>query len=180
VNIMVVGDAPRVAAGVERAPSPRADFDDFFARHYRATVRLLSAGGEHAEDAVQEAFTQAYTRWPKVSAYDRPDAWVLRVAVNRMSNERRRLRRRDRNAHRMLEHDTIEPASPTDHLAAAIRRLPPRQRMALTLRYLADLDIAEVADAMEISEGAVRYHLHEARAALRDRLVDDAPGAHHA
>jgi RNA polymerase sigma-70 factor (ECF subfamily) len=176
VNIMMVSEAPRLDAGVERTPASRADFDDFFARHYRATVRLLSAGGDHAEDAVQEAFTQAYTRWSKVSAYDRPDAWVLRVAVNRMLNERRRLRRRDRNAHRMLERETTEPPNPADDLAAAVRLLPPRQRMALTLRYLADLDIAEVADAMQITEGAVRYHLHEARAALRDRLADDATG----
>jgi RNA polymerase sigma-70 factor (ECF subfamily) len=177
VNIMMVSEAPMLDAAVKRTSAPQADFDDFFAQHYRATVRLLSAGGEHAEDAVQEAFAQAYTRWSKVSAYDRPDAWVLRVAVNRMLNERRRLLRRDRNAHRMLEREATDPASPTDDLAAAILLLPPRQRMALTLRYLADLDIAEVADAMEISAGAVRYHLHEARTALRERLADDATGA---
>jgi RNA polymerase sigma-70 factor (ECF subfamily) len=171
VNIVIVDDAGVADAGAQPVTFGPADFDGFFAQYYRPTVRILSSGGEHAEDAVQEAFTQAYLRWRTICTYDRPDAWVLRVAVNRMLNERRRLLRRDRNAHRMAEREATEMENPTNDLAEIIRVLPVRQRMALTLRYLADLDISEVADMMRISDGAVRYHLHEARAALRDRLT---------
>jgi RNA polymerase sigma-70 factor (ECF subfamily) len=44
----------------------------------------------------------------------------------------------------------------------------------VALHYLDDLPVAEVAAAMSLSEGAVKYHLHEARARLRDALNDSS------
>lgn len=159
-----------------------ADFDAVFARHYRPLVRTLSAVGpapHSAEDAVQEAFAQALVRWSRVGSYDDPVAWIRRTAVHRMLNERRRLFRRERAlpklAHDAVSHvaapDAAEPASP--ELIAAIRALPLRQRTALVLKVLDDLDTDEVADAMGITPGAVRHHLHEARHTLRNAI-----GAH--
>jgi RNA polymerase sigma-70 factor (ECF subfamily) len=87
-----------------------------------------------------------------------------------MLNERRRVRRRNAALPRMVE---VAPRGPDDvvpELAAAVRRLPRQQRIALVLRVLADLDTNEVAESMGISAGAVRYHLHEARHRLRAEL----------
>jgi RNA polymerase sigma factor (sigma-70 family) len=58
------------------------------------------------------------------------------------------------------------------HIDAAIAALSPQQRVALVLHYFDDLAVADVAHAMAISEGAVKYHLHEARARLRTALED--------
>lgn len=153
-----------------------ADFDDVFREHYGRLVRVLSAVGPGAEDAVAEAFSLALVRWRRVGRYDDPVAWVRRAAVHRMLNERRRLRRRAAALPRMVD---VAPRGPDDvvpELAAAIRRLPRQQRIALVLRVLADLDTNEVAESMGISAGAVRYHLHEARHRLRAELgaTDDA------
>ena len=57
-------------------------------------------------------------------------------------------------------------------LERAIADLPIRQRSAVVLRYLSDLTTAEVAEAMGITEGAVRFHLHAARRALATDLKD--------
>ena len=75
----------------------------------------------------------------------------------------------------MLEH-LRDHAGAADHdtaidLAAAISELPARQRVALSLFYLGGLTSAETGEAMGISAGAVRFHLHEARARLRERLA---------
>lgn len=54
-----------------------------------------------------------------------------------------------------------------------MRSLPERQRQAVVLHYLVDSPLVAVADAMGISEGAVKAHLFKARAALRGRLEVD-------
>ena len=55
-------------------------------------------------------------------------------------------------------------------LKAALNRLPLKQRTAVVLFYFHDLSVAQVAQTMGISEGAVNQHLHRAREALRMRL----------
>jgi len=63
-----------------------------------------------------------------------------------------------------------------DDLAAMVAALPQQQRLALSLFYFAALSVAEVAHSMELSEGAVKYHLHAARTSLARSLEarDDA------
>jgi RNA polymerase sigma-70 factor (ECF subfamily) len=150
-------------------------FDVVFHDHYRTLVRLLSPIGPGADDAVQEAFALALVRWRRVGSYDDPVAWIRKVAVHRLLNERRRLRRRTAALPRLVEPATVDDgtAGVVPELARAIRALPVRQRTALTLKVLGDLDTAEVAAAMGITEGAVRYHLHEARTRMRAALGDD-------
>ncbi|MGH2932490.1 MAG: RNA polymerase sigma factor, partial [Gaiellaceae bacterium] len=55
-------------------------------------------------------------------------------------------------------------------LAAALRRLPPRKRLVVFLRYFADLSYAEIAEVGGISEGTVAAALSQARAALLEHL----------
>jgi RNA polymerase sigma-70 factor (ECF subfamily) len=151
---------------------PLGSFDDFYRVEYPRLLRILSAAGSGAADALQEAFTKAATAWPQVSAYEHPAAWVRRVAVRRMLNERRSMRRRDAAISRLA---AVVPAESVDReelldLAMAIDTLPAQQRIAVTLFYLGGLTSAETAAAMGISAGAVRFHLHEARNRVRDIL----------
>ena len=59
---------------------------------------------------------------------------------------------------------------PPSELAALLAQLPPQQRIAAALFYVEDLDVHQVAHAMDLSDGAVKYHLHAARQTLRGAL----------
>jgi RNA polymerase sigma-70 factor (ECF subfamily) len=162
--------------GPSSAAVPRyASVEAVFRASYNPLVRALAAlaGTAAAEDAVQEAFVQLYARWGTIREYENPATWVRRVAINRLTDHRRSLSRR---AVALISlgspEPTIVPSAAPERLdlADALRRLPPRQRLAVALFYLADLPVREVAVAMKISEGAVNRHLHDGRDALRGFL----------
>jgi RNA polymerase sigma factor (sigma-70 family) len=147
-------------------------FDEFFRAEYPRLLRLLSAADVSADDALQEAFSKAASSWVRISAYDDPAGWVRRVAVRRILDERRSSRRKHAAIERLESLSEPEDRDPdtTIDIATAIGRLATRQRVALTLFYLGGMTSAEVGEAMGITAGAVRFHLHEARATLRDLL----------
>ena len=158
------------------AASPEA----LFRTHYRSLVQslVLISGGdkEAAADAVGDAFLELEQKWDSVSTYDNPAAWVRRVALNRLSNQRRSVARRARALLRLQsqEEETPMGARATDYaLRDELGRLPLKQRTAVVLFYFADLSVAEVAQAMGVTEGSVSQHLHRAREALRRKLEVD-------
>jgi RNA polymerase sigma-70 factor (ECF subfamily) len=148
-------------------------FDTFFELEYPRLLRVLSAADLSAADALQEAFTKAALSWSRISAYEDPAGWVRRVAVRHILDERRSLRRKRAAIDRLgalSEPDGGDRDASVD-LATAIGGLPTQQRVALSLFYLGGLTSTETGEAMGISAGAVRFHLHEARARLRERLA---------
>ena len=154
------------------AADPARHFDSFFRTEYPRLLRVLSSADLAADDALQEAFAKAAESWSVISGYDDPAGWVRLVAVRRLLDERRSTRRKHAA---IAQLDAIAHRDGVDHdaaldLAAAIDELPIRQRVALSLFYLGGLTSTETGDAMGISAGAVRFHLHEARARLRQRL----------
>ncbi len=152
------------------------DFDTVFVASYDGLVRSLATGfanRSRAEEAVQEAFVRAYSRWRRVSRLDDPVGWVRRVAINLLLDEIRRDDRQRRAGERLaLLAPPVDPGpqdrQPADEMARAVATLPPQQRLAVALFYLDDLSVHDVAAAMSISEGAVKFHLHQARTALRE------------
>ncbi|MEO8693384.1 MAG: sigma-70 family RNA polymerase sigma factor [Acidimicrobiales bacterium] len=163
--------------------APNDDFDAFFLSSYDRLTRSLAAAfgdRELAGEAVQEAFVRAYTRWRRVRRLDNPAAWVRRVAINLLRDQHRRRGRRDRAIARLA---AMTPTHTLDDDHAAeeggvlghLQSLPPQQRLAVALFYLEDASIADVAHAMSISEGAVKYHLNQGRTALRKAMSLSEP-----
>ena len=146
---------------------------ELFRAHAATLTGALSAAGyPDASDAVQEAFAQAVVHWRKVAQYNDPLLWLRRVAINK-ARKRRRGRERQRALAQRLADQGERPRElreQHDDITNAIARLPEQQRLALSLYYFADLSVADVAAAMEISDGAVKYHLHAARNALAELL----------
>jgi RNA polymerase sigma-70 factor (ECF subfamily) len=154
------------------------EFDEFFARYYDELARTLTvalADRGAAEEAAQEALTRALRRWRHVRGLDRPAAWLYVVAMNHARDGWRR-DRREPKWETGLESSTPDPTGGvTTALSVrdAIATLPARQREAVVLRYLADLPLADVAEAMGCAVGTVKATLHQALGSLQVELKED-------
>lgn len=115
---------------------------------------------------------QAVVHWRKVAHYDDPLQWVRRVAINRALNRRRgHLRQRALAERIAAQPQHLELAGePHDDLTTAITALWQQQRLVVALYYFADFRIADIAQTMDVSEGTVKSHLHDARTALARTL----------
>jgi RNA polymerase sigma-70 factor (ECF subfamily) len=163
---------------VEDARVVPNDFDALFDAHYDRLVRSLTvvAGDrEAAADAVQEAFVKAHLRWRKVGAYDDPVGWVRHVAVNKLRDEHRRNGRKRRALDRLKSRDQVV-AHPheIDEFGRLLAALPQQQRLATAMYYVEGLSVAEIAEALDISDGSVKSHLFDARRKLRPILENEA------
>ncbi len=156
------------------APALGAGFDEVFQAHYPPLVRALTAAcgdAEVAADSVQEAFVRAHLRWKLISRYEDPVAWVRRVAINSMRDYFRH-ESRGAKVRALLAADPQWVDEPTsDDAVEMLATLPPQQRLAMSLYYIEGLSVAEVARAMLISVGAVKFHMNQGRERLRPTLV---------
>lgn len=177
---------PSVTAGVRVFADAAAHFaspEDLYRSEYGrlcAALSLLVWDRESAADAVQEAFLEAWLNWKRVRGYDNPAAWVRRVAINRLLNSERSLRRRAlalvrlSSARFFSAGQDIGDAPEIPNIVHFVRMLPEKQRLALVLHHVADMTVAETAEAMGISEGSVSQHLSRARSRLR-KLMGETP-----
>jgi RNA polymerase sigma-70 factor (sigma-E family) len=152
-----------------------AEFQEFFASQYPALCRLgywLTGDRAEGEELAQEALVRAYWRWPLVRRLDRPPDYTRKVLVNRYRSVLRRARVEARHAGRARPPADLQPADHDGSLVlwAAVRRLPPRQRAAIVLRYQEDLPEAEVARLLGCSVGTVKSTTSRALAKLRAEL----------
>lgn len=157
-----------------------SSFEAFYNEHYDSVRRSLCAAFRDAlvaEEAAQESFTRAYMHWRRVSQMDRPDGWVYVVAVRVATRRSPRLRVRDA---RTSEVDIADGVVTHEMLRSAIEQLPQRQRLAIVLRYLADLPVDDVAAAMGCAAGTVKSTLHAALARLQVGLDETEEVEHDA
>jgi RNA polymerase sigma-70 factor (ECF subfamily) len=145
-------------------------------------TRMLGDRGD-AEDVAQEAFLKLWRQagqWrPGAALFD---TWLHRVTLNLCYD---RLRRR-REVTTEAVPEQADPAPAADQamvdsardasVAAAIARLPERQRAALVLQYYEGLSNIEAATAMEIGVEALESLLSRARRALKTQLREDNHG----
>jgi len=149
-------------------------WEEIYAARYRrlvALVAVLAGSLGEAEEAVQDAFVQALGR--PLAEIDDPEAWLYRVAANRVRSRWRRAI----VARRHAAGNAVEPVDVSHTrfderatLIAALRRLPMAQREALALHYMADLPIAEIALRLDVPVGTVKARLSRGRDALRQVL----------
>jgi RNA polymerase sigma-70 factor, ECF subfamily len=156
---------------------PGRQVDDGFAECYAHSFMTLTRQiyvytGDIglAQDLVQEAFCRALPRWSKLSAYDDPVAWIRRVAFNLANSRWRRAKVAARYLYSQRERH-IEGPNPDRVVAVtALAKLPPRQRRAMVLHYLADMSVAEIAAEEGVPVGTVKTWLHRGRTALAGLL----------
>ena len=151
------------------------DFEGFYRREYSDAVGLAYAltGRRHvAEEVAQEAFITGYRRWDRISRYDKPDAWLRRIIVNRSTSVLRRGVTEVKAIRRLrggMDHlPELEPDAAD--VWEEVRALPRRQSQAIALFYLEDLSIDQIAEILECSSGTVKAHLRRGRERLGRKL----------
>jgi RNA polymerase sigma-70 factor (ECF subfamily) len=149
-------------------PVESHDFDALFRAErdgvYRTMLAFTGGRADVAEEATAEAFARALAR--RATLRD-PVAWIYRAAFRIATDEVRRDRRRGVAT---VEGVVPDASSELGDLIAALRMLSPRQRAAIVLRHVADLEMDEVARRMGTATPTVRVHLHRGRARLRELL----------
>ncbi len=136
---------------------------------------LISAvGGTEAEDCFQETFISALRAYPRLHEDSNLRAWVLSIAHRKALDAHRARARRAQPVAEIEALDERTGAAPGDgesELWRAVGELPPRQRSAVALRFIADLAHREIAAAIGCSEEAARRSLHEGLAKLRAEVT---------
>jgi RNA polymerase sigma-70 factor (sigma-E family) len=165
-----------VASDADRAVT------ELYSTHYRSLVRLaalLVRDIGTAEEVVQDSFVAMHGAWRRLRDSEKALSYLRQSVVNRSRSVLRHRIVVDRNAPKpapdepSAEHGAFALLD-RSAVIAALRKLPPRQREALVLRFYADMSEAQIADAMCISRGAVKSHTARAMQALRVVLERDA------
>jgi RNA polymerase sigma factor (sigma-70 family) len=140
---------------------------------FRRVAAAITGDRQAALDVVQEAFGAAIRRRETYRGTGDLDAWVWRIVVNRARDHVRTAGQRalaETAASALPARNGSQPES--DVLAGEIGLLPERQRLALFLRYYADLDYAAIGDVLAIRPGTVAATLNAAHTTLRRRLEE--------
>jgi RNA polymerase sigma-70 factor, ECF subfamily len=145
-------------------------------------VALVTGSVVLAEDSVQEAFARAWERSLRGQEFTNLPGWVATVALNHARSGWRR-QASDREIARRLGNESLGAAVPDPVLRMALRDavdgLPRRQRDAVVLYYLVDLDVVTVAGLLGVSTGTVKTALARAREKLARLLDDPREGVRH-
>lgn len=170
----------RDAMLVERAR--RGDQDSFralvetHARAVHALAQRIVQSPQDAEEVAQDAFLRAWRALPEFRGESSFSTWLYRIATRRALARVSTIRRRSQSEVSLDSSDVEampDPAPPRTSTLARLRMekliasLPEMQRVAITLFYLQDRSVQEVAMALELPIGTVKTHLHRSRAALR-------------
>jgi RNA polymerase sigma-70 factor (ECF subfamily) len=137
-----------------------------------AAVRLITGDREGAPDAVQDAIVTLLES-PPAEPIRNTAAWVTAAACNRVRDNRRHFDAETRALARKgvpaeSAGDAVERLD-TD-VRAALMSLPKQQREVCVLHYLLDQSVDAIAEALGVSSGTVKTHLHRARTTLAARI----------
>jgi RNA polymerase sigma factor (sigma-70 family) len=162
---------------LSRTVSPQPPpFQRFLDTHRDAVWRFLvcSVGPVDAEDCFQETLIAALRAYPRLRPDSNLRAWVLTIAHRKALDAHRGRSRRAVPVAEPAAVDSRTQSSPQprdEGLWRAVGALPPRQRSAVVLRYVADLPHREIATAIGCSEEAARRSLHEGLSKLRKEVL---------
>jgi RNA polymerase sigma-70 factor (ECF subfamily) len=179
------GGSQEIRSAVPHGQAQADTFESFFRRFERDILGYLCrmTGEEQAAyDLSQETFLRAWQHYTKVCDYDRPRAWLFRVATNLALNYLR-----GRPAHADLaaigEREghpaSSDPAwrlAERDLVRQTLFDLAPKQRAALVLREVYGLSCEEVAQTLGISRDAAKMLLSRARERFRERYGREESG----
>jgi RNA polymerase sigma-70 factor, ECF subfamily len=163
-------------------PGDASTFAAIVDAHWTAVYRMLGCltGNTHdTEDLTQETFTRALDRLDTYRPGTRMRNWLLRIASNAFFDLRRK---RQRLKVKPLEADppddtgrpeqALETREQSELLRAALGDLTEMTRLVFHLRAQEDLSFREIAELAGTTEQGARWHMHQARTRLLERMAD--------
>jgi RNA polymerase sigma factor (sigma-70 family) len=156
--------------------SRRVEFDRIYRRHaasvYRYAFAVLGNRAD-AEDVTQQTFLNAYRAIARGTKPRKPENWLLRIAHNEVRRHFRSTRGKalEVELDERLPHNVPERSDPSlADVLRALQHLPPTQRSALLMREFEGRSYAEIAEIMNITQGALEGQLFRARRALAEHF----------
>ena len=139
-----------------------------------AHAMLVARSRADAQDLVQEALISAFSGRASFGSVQQAEAYLRRAIVTRAVDESRRHARDVRTAGRVGSEPvvpvTVEERGPGADVVRALASLSPRERACVVLRQMEDLSVAETADTLGLSEGAVKRYTADGIARLNAAL----------
>jgi RNA polymerase sigma-70 factor (sigma-E family) len=165
-----MSDFPQVAGG--RVSDDFVEYARAAAPRLRRTAYLLCHDWHLAQDFTQTALAKLFVNWHRIQRRESPDAYARKVLLRVfLDHQRRSSSTREVVVDRVSE--TAAPAGQPElrvTLLDALRRIPPRDRAILVLRYWEDQSIEAVAELLGVSEATVKAQSARGLARLRALL----------
>ena len=164
------------------ASTSTANFERLYRQELSALIALattMTGNRDIGADLAHEALARAYRDWRTVGSLDRPGAWLRRVVINLAIDAHRRQAREALAFARLDPHPMTASSEAVDvKFWAAVRALPERQHAAITLYYIEDLAVADIAEILGVAAGTVKTSLFMARRSLAvtlgaEEVLDD-------
>jgi RNA polymerase sigma-70 factor (sigma-E family) len=158
------------------ADQPKAEdpgFHDYVTTRSGSLLRmalLLTRNLADAEDLVQSVLASTYLAWDRIEDWAALDGYVRRAMLNAHISSWRRRRLEEYPMDEIPDQPVGDHASMSalqDMLRRALGRLPHRMRVAVMLRYYADMSEPEIAEVLGVSLGTVKSTVSRAVAKLR-------------
>lgn len=126
---------------------------------------LICGSPDDAADLVQDALVKTFGRLRNGFTVRSAEAYVRRAILNTYLDGGRRTSRWRRISHLAAAPDHVDSEAPLSEqrldLAAQLQKLAPRERACLVLRYYEDFTVADIAETLGISTGAVKRYLSD-------------------
>lgn len=132
---------------------------------------MLMHSQADCEDAVQEALIKAWRKLPSLRDEKYFESWLMRIVINECRNIHRK---RARRGEMPLEtYAAALPVSPEPELYLALKSLPEKYSLALTLKYISGYTVEEMAKILLLPKGTVASRLNKAKMLLRKELGEE-------
>jgi RNA polymerase sigma-70 factor (ECF subfamily) len=172
------GVAPDGQLAARAGEGDRAAFATLVERHYDFIHRVayrLTGRRDDAEDVAQEVCVRLGRAMAGYRGGAAFTTWLYAIVLNAARDQMRRNARESAKAdafgiHALVSETTEAPDDAAEALWAAVRKLPDKQREAVSLVYGEGLSHAEAADVMAVAEPTVSWHIHEAKKRLKALL----------
>ncbi len=165
-----------------------AAYTQLVERYQEAMIRLaftFLSNWEDAREAAQDAFVKAYGALGNFRSESRFSTWLYRILANHCKDQLRKRKIRQHLIfwqpkeagepepqaviHRHAQHDLLNDEL-GEGIQDAMQELPVQQRSVFAMRYFEDMSLEQIAEALQLSTGAVKAHLWQAGQKMKKRL----------